>query len=685
MTSLSLRRAALAGAILVATASSATAQAPANGLDVAGMDRSLRPGNDFFAYANGGWLQTATIPPDRSSYGAFNMAFDRTEPRLAEIVRDAAAADAPAGSELRKIGDYYASFLDSAAINARGLAPLRPTLDSIARLRTRTDLARFLGGTLRADVDVFNATELHTEHLFGLWVAQDLDTPTRYAPFLLQGGLGLPDRSYYVDPAPRMAAIREQYRAHVAAMLRLARIGDAAAKAAAIVALETRMAAVHAPREVTLDPATGNNRWARADFAAKAPGLDWDAFFAAAGLAAQPELVVWQPGAITGLSALTASAPLDDWKAWATYHAIQTRAAVLPTPFGTQTFSFFGTQLTGARAQRDRWKRALAATEDALGFAVGRQYAARHFSAADKARAETMVAAVIAAFERRIDQLDWMAPATKREAKAKLASLRVGVGYPDRWPDYAGLDVVRGDAFGNAERASRFQYRAALARLGRPVDRSEWLMLPQEVNALNMPAMNAMNFPAAILQPPFFDPARPTAMDYGAIGAVIGHEISHSFDNLGAQFDATGRLRNWWTDDDLARFNASGRQLARQYDAYRPFPDLAVNGTLTLSENIADVAGLAAAYDAWRHSLGGEAAPVVEGLSGEQQFFLSWAQAWRITMLEPALRQRIVTDAHAPGRYRAATVRNLDPWYEAFGVQPGEALYLAPDERVRVW
>jgi predicted metalloendopeptidase len=341
--------------------------------------------------------------------------------------------------------------------------------------------------------------------------------------------------------------------------------------------------------------------------------------------------------------------------------------------------------LSGATKQRDRWKRAVSATNGALGFAVGRVYAARYFPPAEKVRAQAMVGNLIAAFRARIDRLDWMAPATKAEAKAKLAVLKVGVGYPDKWPDYAGLVVKAGDAYGNAERAGLFQYRRAVAGLAQPVDRGAWVMTPQTVNAVNLPAMNALNFPAAILQPPYFDPKRPLVMDYGAIGAIIGHEVSHSFDNQGALFDAKGRLHNWWTPEDFKHFEASSAQLVAQYDAYKPFPDLAVKGQQTLGENIADLAGLTAAYDAWHRSLGGKPAPAVQGFTGDQQFFVSFAQTWRRKSREPALRNLILTDGHSPAEYRASTVRNIDAWYSAFDVKAGEKLYLAPKDRVRVW
>jgi len=675
--------------LALAAAGSLAAQAnqlrPAGGLDLAGMDRSVQPGDSFWRYANGTWLEHAEITADQSYWGSDAVLSELTDRRTADLIKEVAGSDAPAGSDRRKIRDYYASFMDSTAIERAGLAPLKPVLDSIAAIGDRTALSRFLGTTLRSDVDIFNATNLYTPNLLGLWMAQDLDDPTHYSPFLVQGGIVMPDRSYYLDSSSAIAAVRNQYRPHVAAMLKLAGLPDPDAKAAAVVQLETRMARVHWTREASEDVEKGNNHWARADFAAKAPGLDWDAYFGAAGLAKAPRFVVWQPSAVAGLSALVASEPLDAWKAWLAFHAVQARSAVLPAEFGNQTFAFFGTTLYGAKQQRDRWKRAVAATNDALGFAIGRLYVARYFPAADKARAQAMAANIMAAFRDRIDRLDWMAPATKQEAKAKLAALKVGVGYPDRWPDYSALEVKPGDAFGNAERAGLWQLHQALARLDRPVDRSEWVMTPQTVNAVNLPALNAMNFPAAILQPPYFDPGRPAALDYGAMGATIGHEVSHSFDNSGALFDSHGRLRNWWTPEDFKHFLASGAQLAAQYDGYRPFPDLALNGKQTLGENIADLAGLTAAYEAYHRSLGGKPGPAVHGFTGDQQFFISYAQSWREKVRAPALRNQVLTDGHAPGEYRALTVRNMDAWYSAFGVKPGQALYLAPGTRVRIW
>ena len=654
-------------------------------IDVAGMDRSVKPGDDFFAYANGSWLKETEIPADRSSYGAGAILDELTNQRVSDLIKEIAKSSAAAGSEQQMIGDYYAAFMDTAAIEKAGLQPLKSGLDSIAGIRDRKELSHFLGTTLRADVDALNNTNFETENILGLWVAQDLDDPTQYSPFLLQGGLGMPDRSYYVDTSSAMATIRTKYQKHIAAMLGLAQIPDGDKKAAGIMQLETRIATAHWTREASGDVSKANNHWSRTEFSSKAPGMDWSAYFGAAGLDKAPRFTVWHPSAVTGISALVASEPIETWKNYLTFHAIQSRAGVLPSAIYGESFSFFGPVLSGAQKPRDRWKRAVGATNNALGFAVGRLYAARYFPPAEKARAQEMVTNLIAAFRDRIDRIEWMTPATKKEAKAKLAVLKVGVGYPDKWPTYSGLKVVKGDPFGNRARAELYELHRSLHKLGQPVDRSEWVMTPQEVNAVNLPAMNALNFPAAILQPPFFNPQRPVAMDYGSIGAIIGHEVSHSFDNQGALFDSKGRLHNWWTPEDFKHFQASSAQLVAQYNGYRPFPDLAVNGQQTLGENIADVAGLAAAYDAFHRSLGGKPAPEVQGFTGDQQFFISFAQGWRTKTRDPAVRNQILTDGHAPAQYRGSTVRNIDAWYPAFGVKPGDKLYLPEKDRVRVW
>jgi len=666
-----------------AVVSTAPAAAPALGFgfDVGGMDRSVAPGDDFYLYANGAWQARTVIPADRSAYGSFSVIVEQAEKDTRAIIEDA-VADTAATGDVRRIGDWYTAFMDEAGIKARGLAPLDAPRKAIDAVADRAALARALGDSLRADVDLLNATDYYTSNLFGLWVSQDIHHPERYAPYLVQGGLGMPDRSFYLDEG-RAAELRTAYVGYLARLFSLAGIDDAEARAKRVMALEVAIARVHATQEQTNDVERGANAWTRADFARNAPGLDWDAFFGAAGLGEQQDFIVWQPQAVAGISALTASEPLEAWRDWMRARLLDGAAPYLPRAFVDAHFAFHGTALSGTPEQRARWKRGVDGVNDALGEAVGKLYVERHFSPQTKAHADAMVQDIIAAFGRRIDALEWMTPQTKARAKAKLAGLRVGIGYPERWRDHSALDVRPDDAFGNVVRAGRLEYRRNIAKLGRPVDHGEWYMLPQTVNALNVPLENRLIFPAAILQPPFFDADADDAINYGAIGGIIGHEITHSFDNSGALFDENGRLANWWTKEDLARFDAAGAALAAQFDQYRPFPDLAVNGTLTLGENIADVAGLATAWDAYRISH--PDAPTIDGFDPAQRFFLGWAQAWRTKLREPALRNRILTDVHAPGRYRALTVRNLDAWYPAFDVQPGQPLYLAPEQRVKVW
>lgn len=681
---------ALSAAFAVA-ASGAPAQTPAAslvndhpaGLDLAGMDRNVKPGDDFFAYANGGWMARTEIPQDRSSWGTSGELVELTNARVQSLIQGAAKA-AP-GTEARKIGDYYSSYLDEARIEALGLKPLRPALARIAAIKDKKALAAEFGRELRADVDALNSTNFETDHLFGLWVEQDLNDPKRYAPYLLQGGLGMPDRDYYLSANSHMVADRAAYKAHIAKVLTLAGIKDADAKAGRIFDLETKIAQVQAPRAESEDVLKANNPWARAAFATKAPGLDWTAYFTAAGLKKRPQFIVWHPKAAAGESALVASEPLAVWKEYLTFHQIDDVSNVLPKAFADERFAFYSRTLSGTPQQQVRWKRAVNATNIALGEAVGKLYVAKYFPPKSKAEVQAMVGKLIDAFRVRIDRLDWMAPATKAEAKRKLDTLKVGVGYPDHWIDYSALKVVAGDALGNQQRAELFEYRRNLAKFGRPVDRGEWAMTPQTVNAVNLPVRNALNFPAAILQAPDFNSTNPIAMNLGATGATIGHEVSHSFDDQGAMFDADGRLRNWWTPADLAHFQASGHALAVQYSQYHPFPDITLNGEQMLSENIADIAGLNAAYDAYRLANGGREGPSQQGFTGDQQFFIAFSQSWRTKVREATARQRAVVDGHAPAEFRADTVRNMDAWYAAFDVKPGDKLALPPVGRVRIW
>ena len=677
-----MKRLVVVAAILLGSA--AMAQTMPAGVDTTGMDRLTKPGDDFEQYANGSWRAKAVIPPDRSSIGTFRSMADVAETRLAALIADTARAPAAAGPDGQKIADYYAAFNDTAGIEARGLSPLRPQLAAIAALRDKAQLSRMLGDNVRVDVDVLNSTNLHTGNIVGLWVTQALEQPTKTVPYVIQGGLGMPDRDYYLSDTADMRSVRAAYQGYVRKLFELAGDGDAAARAARVVELESKIAGVHASLEETED-AHHAQPWTRNDFSRRAPGIDWKAFWPAAQLPNQQQFIVWQPQAIIGLSALVASQPLQAWQDWLMFHTIDHVASVLPAAYDQASFDFYGKRLTGAQAARPRDKRAIAATNGALGDAVGRVYAARYFPASSKADIQAMVAGILKAFDTRVAGLDWMAPATKKEARAKIETMRVGIGYPDHWRSYAGLVVRADDPVGNLLRAEQVRTQQQLAKIGKPVDRAEWWMTPQTVNAVNLPLQNALNFPAAILEAPFYEAGRDAAANYGAIGAIIGHEISHSFDNTGADFDSTGKMRNWWTQSDLARFQASGAALAAQYDSYEPFPRLHVRGKQTLGEDIADLAGLTASYEAYHASLGGKPAPVIDGMTGDQRLFLSFAEAWRQKTRDAAAKAQIATDGHAPARYRAFTVRNLDAWYDAFAVKPGDAMYLSPDKRVRVW
>ena len=656
-----------------------------HGISVANMDPSVKPGDDFFHYANGGWIKRTEMPADRAAIGVFTRLADLSNKRTASLIEEVSKSDAPVGSPKRKIADLYNSYMDEAGIEAKGLAPLKPHLDEIAAIKDKKELSRALGASMRADVDALNNTNFHTPNLFGLWTAPDFNDSDHYTAYLLQGGVQLPDREYYLSDSEHMKKLREQYQAHIASIMKLAGFSDTEARAKGILELEHSIAEKQLSLAESEDIHKANNPWTQADFASKAPGLDWPEFFRGAGLTKQAKFIVWQPTAFTGESALVASVSLDTWKDWLAFHMIEAYAGVLPKALTEERFAFFGKALTGVPQQRPRWQRGVFVVNGLLGDDVGQLYAAKYFPPEAKAQADAMVANIIAAFRKRIDALDWMNPATKKEAQEKLNTLYVGVGYADKWRDYAGLEIKADDIFGNLWRGSLFDYQYSVGRLGQPVDRHEWSMTPQTVNAVNLPLQNALNFPGAILQPPFFDPKAPAAANYGAIGSVIGHEISHTFDSEGAAFDSKGAVRNWWTPADFEHFKAASAKLAAQYDTYKPFPDISVNGKQTLGENIADVAGIAAAYDGYRASLAGKPGPEQGGFTSDQQFFIAFGQNWGSKEREGALRQQVLTDPHAPAQYRADTVRNIDAWYKAFDVKSGETLYLTPEQRVRIW
>jgi putative endopeptidase len=657
----------------------------AHGIAVSNLDPSVKPGDDFYRYANGGWIARTPIPADRAGIGVFSVLADRSSKNVAAIIEEAAKSSAPAGSNARKIADLYNAYMDEAAIEARGMKPLEPHLAEIAAIHDQHDLALALGKTLRADVDLLNNAVFSTPNLFGLWIAPGFADSDHYIPYLLQGGLEMPSRDYYLNDSDRMRDVRAKYAVHVAAMIRLAGLDNAETRAARVIALEHAIAETHISLADIEDIAKANNLWQRTDFAAKAPGLDWDAYFAGAGLTPQQQFMVWTPTALAGESALVASTPIDTWKDWLTFHLIENYAAVLPRAVADEQFSFGGKVLSGVPQQRPRWQLGVGLVNACLGDAVGQIYAQKYFPPEAKAQAQTMVANLIAAYHKRLDALTWLAPSTRAEAQAKLDTLYVGIGYPETWKNYSTYEVRPDDAFGNSWRASLWYFHMQIARIGKPVDRHEWSMTPQTVNAVNLPLQNALNFPAAILQPPFFDPQAPAAVNYGAIGSVIGHEISHTFDAEGSAFDSKGRVRNWWTAEDHAHFEQQAEKLEKQYDAYEPFPGVHVNGKQTIDENIADLGGIAAAYDGYRASLHGAEAPLQDGFTGDQQFFIAFGQNWGSQSREAALRRQVLTDGHSPAQFRADTVRNSDAWYKAFDVKPGETLYLAPDDRIHIW
>ncbi len=663
-----------------------TAAAPAtHGINVANMDKSIKPGDNFYLYCNGDWIKNTPMPADRARLSVFSALDDIANKNTAAIIEEAAKNGASGDASKRKIADLYNSYMDEKTINAKGGEPLQPYLKAIAGITNKKELAYAMGQTLRADVDALNNTNFHTNHLFGLWVAGGFNDPDHYAPYLIQGGVQLPDREYYLSTSEHMKDIRAKYQAHVSAMLKLAGFDNADARAEKIVALEHAIAEKHTSLAENDDIHKANNVWKPADFEKNAPGLDWTEYFRGAGLSQQPSFIVWEPTAFTGESALVASESLDTWKDWLAYHMIEDYSSFLSSNFADERFDFFGKTLSGAPQQRPRWQRGVAIVNRELGDDVGQIYAQKYFSPEAKAQAQAMVSNIIAAFRKRIEALDWMDPKTKAEAQEKLTTLYVGIGYPETWIDYSAYEVKEDDLFGNMWRGGLFEYHRQVNRLGAPVDRHEWSMDPQTVNAVNLPLQNALNFPAAILQPPFFDPKAPAAHNYGAIGSVIGHEISHTFDTEGSTFDSKGKVRDWWTAADLAHFEAATAKLAAQYDTYQPFPDLHVNGKQTLAENIADVAGIAASYDGYKASLEGKTAPEQEGFTGDQQFFISFGQNYASKSRDAALRQQVAVDPHSPAEYRADTVRNIDAWYSSFDVKPGETLYLAPDARVRIW
>ncbi|HEY8574159.1 M13 family metallopeptidase [Phenylobacterium sp.] len=650
------------------------------GLDLSAVDRSIAPGDDFYRYVNNGWLKANTIPPDRASYGG--PLRERNEQRTRDVIQSAGTLGTANG---RKIADYYQAWIDEAALEGRGIEPLKPELARVAAVTTPAALARALALLSWGDLPNPNGAGRPDPTPIAATVMVDVKQPTRYVPALSQGGLSLPDRDYYIVDTPANVAARNAYRAHIAKMFALAGFDDVEARAARVYGLEDRIARGWWSREETRQAEKRYNPFTRADFAAKAPGLDWDAYIEAAGIAGQPLYIVAQPSSIATSAALARDVPLADWRDYLAFRAIRNFAPAGPRAFRQEDFAFNGGVLQGTPQMPEGWKQAVIQTDRALGHAVGEIYLARYFPASSRAMVTEMTGNLKLAMAQRIRGLSWMTPATKARALKKLANLRVEVGGQTPPRDYSSLEVKPGEAFENLLRAQAFTRRRILNRLGRPVDRREWSMNPQTINAQSNSTLVKVMFPAGYLQPPNFDPHADPAVNYGAVGRVIGHEISHQFDDQGSKYDETGALNNWWAPSDLERFRAAGAGLAAQYDAYEPLPGLRINGRLTLGENIGDLAGLAMSLDAYHASLKGKPAPVLGGLTGDQRFFMSFAQTHRSLQRENALRQQLISDPHSPNEWRSAEVRNMDAWYREFDVKPGQKMYLPPEQRVRVW
>ena len=638
------------------------------GFDTAGMNRSVAPGDNFYEFANGTWAKSTAIPADKSNYGMFTVLDDLSKERTRTIIEDQAKDPAS------KIGGAYASYLDEAAVEAKGLAPFQPWLNQIKAIDSKTDLPAIYAAADRMSIS----------HPFPSYIGLDDKMNTQYAYTLVQGGIGMPDRDYYLVNDDRMKGIRAKYLQHVTNVLNLAGEANAAARAQAILDFETKVARVHWTQVDSRDATKTYNKMTLAQLQRRAPGFDFGTLMEGLGVRSS-ELLVAQPSAVTGIARLIRQAPLGVLKDQLLVRSIDGYSAYLPSAFDKEAFSFYGTTLSGTPQQEARWKRAVNFTVGSLSDDVSRLYVERYFPAETKAAADELVRNVVAAMGRRIDNVTWMKPETKVRAKSKLANFTTKIGYPSQWRDFAALEVRRDDLIGNAMRSAAFEHEYQVSKLGGPVRKWEWGMTPMTINAYANFSMMEIVFPAAILQPPFFDPHADPALNYGGIGAVIGHEISHHFDDQGSKYDEQGRLADWWTPEDLAAFKAASKALASQYDAYEIFPGARIKGEFTLGENIGDLAGLAVAYDAYKHALGGNQAPVIDGTTGDQRFYLGWAQVWRRNYREANLRQRLITDPHSPSEQRANIVRNMDPWYGAFGVQPGQKLYLAPPDRVRIW
>jgi len=645
------------------------------GFNLEGRDTTVNPGDSFFQYANGTALKSLTIPADRSNYGSFNLLRELSDNRMKLLISDIVAdTSLAAGSEGAKVRDLYRSYADEARIEALDAQPIQPILTRIRGLDTREKLAAYMGETV----------DMPGGSLFGVYIGEDAKDPSKYAVYMGQGGLGLPDRDYYLNPihADKLAA----YRAYVAQMLTLGGWAEPEASADAVLAFETRIATVHWTKIENRDDDKTYNPMTRAELATAAPGFDWNGFMTAADLGDVARVVVAQNTALPKEAEIFAATDIATLQAWQAFHSIDQSASMLSRRFSDASWTFRAHVMQGALEQRTRDKRAVSFAEGALGEVLGKAYVARWFPADSKAKMEDLVANLRRALSIRIDNLDWMTPETRVKAQEKLAKFRVKIGYPNKWRDYSGLEIRADDLFGNSLRSQAFEWDYQVRRLNGPVDKDEWGMTPQTVNAYYNPTGNEIVFPAAILQPPFFDPDADPAVNYGGIGGVIGHEIGHGFDDQGRKYDGDGVLAEWWTPADEAAFETRTVALGAQYDAYEPLPGLHVQGGLTMGENIGDASGVAVGLEAYHLSLNGAPSPVLDGVTGDQRFFFGWAQVWQSKYRDAAIQNQVANDPHSPAEFRViGPLRNVDAWYDAFNVQPGTRYYLAPADRVRIW
>ena len=647
-----------------------------SGIILKNMDTTVNPGNNFTQYVNGTWVKNTKLPADKSSYGAGSIVNDEAQENVKAIIENAAKANGKDGSEEQKIGDLYDSYLNMKVRDSIGLAPLNEEFKKIDAIKTSKDFVDYLG----------YANKVGLKIPFNVSVTEDFKDPKNYMLLTWQGGLGLPDREYYFLKDAKSVEIRAKYLAHIERMLQLSGVSDAKAKAAKILALETALAGKHMKKEDTRNMGALYNKYAIKDLGKLTPDFDWNGFLAAAGIKGQDSLVVTQVAYTKDLNAILKGTPLDVWKDYFKWGAVTGASTLLTTALDQANFDFYAKTLYGVQQQKPQWRRAVDMVNGNLGEMVGKLYVEKHFPPAAKERMLKLVNNLLKAYEESIKTLDWMSPETKKQALVKISKFTPKIGYPDTWRDYGALKVKKNDLYGNSLRATEFEYNRTIGKLGKPVDRKEWGMTPQTVNAYYNPTMNEIVFPAAILQPPYFDMEAEDAVNYGGIGAVIGHEIGHGFDDQGATFDGDGVLRNWWTPKDLSEFKKRTNALVAQYNSFKVFPDLTVNGTFTLGENIGDLGGLSIAMKAYKASLEGKPAPVMDGFTGEQRVLIGWAQAWLNKANDQSLRNQVGTDPHSPATFRVnGVVRNIPEFYEAFKVKPGDSLYLAPKDRVKIW